>query len=390
MIHLILKLFIYNKPRSEQELRTRCGTVGGTVGIVLNALLALFKALAGILFGSIALVADAANNLTDAASSIITLIGFKLAAKKPDSDHPYGHGRIEYISGLLMSFLILLLGLSLAKSSIECIITPKDITFSWLSIAVMTGAIVAKFWLSLFNRKLQKITGSATFGAVAVDSRNDCITTLAVLASTIIYTLTKVNIDGITGLVVSIFILVSGVGLIKETLDPLLGRPPAPELVKAIEQKALGYEGIIGIHDLVVHDYGPGRVFVSLHAEVAADGDILESHDLIDNIERDFKNEMHLETVIHIDPIVTDDPMVNAMKQAVLETLHQMDPRLSMHDFRAVPGNTHTNLIFDVVLPADFSQSKKAFKADLDNRLATIYPDVFTVITFDRDFTATK
>ncbi len=383
----ILKLFVYNKTRSPLELRERCGTVGGTVGIVINALLALGKAAAGLVFGSIALVADAVNNLTDAASSIITLIGFKLAAKKPDSDHPYGHGRIEYISGLMMAFIVLMLGLSLGKSSLERIFAPVAPEFSWLSVGVMGAAIVAKLWLSLFNRRLQQLTGSAAFGAASADSRNDCITTLAVLLSTVIYALTDWNIDGITGLAVSVFILISGVGLIKETLDPLLGRPPEPALVAAIHQKAMSYEGIIGIHDLVVHDYGPGRVFVSLHAEIPADGDIMESHDLIDNIERDFKNQMGLEAVIHLDPIVTDNPMVNAMKEAVLENLAKMDERLTIHDFRAVPGSTHTNLIFDLVLPADFAGSEKQLKAELDQRIAAVYPDVFTVITFDRDFT---
>ena len=380
MTGIILKLFIYNKKRSPLELRSRCGAVGGTVGIVVNALLALGKAAAGLFFGSIALVADAVNNLTDAASSIITLIGFKLAGKKPDSDHPYGHGRFEYISGLMMAFIVLMLGLSLAKSSLERIFSPVDPEFSWLSVAVMVVAIGAKLWLSLFNKRLQQLTGSAAFGAAAADSRNDCITTFAVLLSTIIFALTGWNIDGITGLAVSIFILVSGVGLIRETLDPLLGRPPEPALVEAIHKKAMSYEGIIGIHDLVIHDYGPGRVFVSLHAEIPADGNIMDSHDLIDNIERDFKNQMGLETVIHLDPIVTDDPMINAMKEAVLENL------AAIHDFRAVPGTTHTNLIFDMVLPAEFSASEKQLKAKLDERLHIVYPDVFTVITFDRDF----
>ena len=386
MTNLILNFFIHNKERSVPELRTRCGTVGGTVGILLNALLALCKAVAGLVFGSIALVADAANNLTDAASSVITLIGFKLAAKKPDSEHPYGHGRIEYLSGLLMSFIVLLLGLSLAKGSIRRIFAPVAPKFSFLSIAVMIAAILAKLWLSLFNKKLHKLTGSAAFEAVAADSRNDCLSTLAVLLSTVIYALTEWNIDGITGLAVSIFILISGVGLIKETLDPLLGQPPAPELVKAIHQKAMGYDGIIGIHDLVIHDYGPGRVFVSLHAEVSADGNIIESHDLIDNIERDFKAEMGLDTVIHIDPIVTDDPNVNAMKSTVRQALAQIDQRLSMHDFRAVTGPTHTNLIFDIVLPPDFSGNEKELKANLDARIQAVYPDVFTVITFDRSY----
>lgn len=388
MTNLILKLFVYNKPRPQSQQRTRCGTVGGMVGIFVNALLALIKGLAGVLFGSIALVADAVNNLTDAASSVITLIGFKLAAKKPDSDHPYGHGRIEYISGLIMAFIVLLLGLSLTKSSIERIFAPQPLEFSFVSVAVMLAAIGGKLWISLFYKRLQKITGSATFGAAAADSRNDCISTLAVLISTIIYALFSWNIDGITGLAVSLFILVSGVGLIKETLDPLLGRPPEKQLVEQIYAKAMSYDGIIGVHDLVIHDYGPGRVFVSLHAEVPADENIMESHDLIDNIERDFKRDMGLETVIHIDPIVVNDPQVEAYRMLVLDSLAQLHQGFTIHDFRAVMGPTHTNLIFDVVLPADFDGSEKQLKADLDQLIQATHPHIFTVITFDRDYTA--
>ncbi len=386
MTRLILKFFVDNRSRNEAEKRTRCGTVGGAVGIAVNALLALGKAVAGLLFGSIALVADAANNLTDAASSVITLIGFKLAAKKPDSDHPYGHGRIEYISGLVMSFLVLLLGLTLAKGSVERIIAPVAPTFSLLSVGVMVAAILAKLWLSFFYKKLQKITGSATFAAAAADSRNDCISTLAVLLSTLLYALTEWNIDGITGLAVSIFILVSGVGLIKETLDPLLGRPPSPELVRDIHDKAMSYDGVLGIHDLVVHDYGPGRVFVSLHVEVDAKGNIMESHDLIDNIERDFKTEMQLETVIHLDPVITDDPEINALKELCVRHLAKLENGLNLHDFRAVKGPTHTNLIFDVVLPADYAGNEKELTATIDAMLQKHRPDVFTVITFDRSY----
>ncbi len=386
MTNLILKLFVYNKPRPQSELRTRCGTVGGTVGILVNALLALVKGMAGALFGSIALMADAVNNLTDAASSVITLIGFKLAAKKPDSDHPYGHGRIEYISGLIMAFIVLLLGLSLGKSSIQRIISPQPLAFSFISVAIMIAAIGGKLWISLFYKRLQKITGSATFDAAAADSRNDCISTLAVLISTIIYALFSWNIDGITGLAVSIFILVSGVGLIKETLDPLLGRPPEKQLVEQIYAKAMSYEGIIGVHDLVVHDYGPGRVFVSLHAEVPAHENIMDSHDLIDNIERDFKRDMGLETVIHIDPVVINDPQIEAYRELILDQLAKLYQGLTIHDFRAVIGPTHTNLIFDVVLPHHFTGSEKQLKQQLDDAIAITHPDIFTVITFDRDY----
>lgn len=386
MTSLLLKLFVYNKERDEKQTRTRLGSFGGAVGIVLNALLALAKAAAGLMFGSISLVADAANNLTDAAGSIITLLGFKLAAKKPDRDHPYGHGRMEYLSGLLMAFVVLMLGISLLKSSFTRILHPEGLTFSYLSVAVMVLSILGKLWLSLFYKKLQKLTGSATFGAASADSRNDVISTLAVLCSTVIYATTSLNIDGYIGLAVSLFILYSAVGLIRETLDPLLGQPPEKEFVQTIHKKALSYEGVLGIHDLVVHNYGPGRTFINFHAEVDASADMLASHDLIDNIERDFLQEMGIETAIHIDPVITNDPVLDELKGTVKQILATLDPRLTMHDFRAVIGPTHTNLIFDIVLPADFQKSTAQFKDEFDALLHQTHPECFTVITFDNSY----
>ena len=385
MTKLILKLFVYNKERGDKETRLRLGTLGGTVGIIVNALLALSKAVAGLLFGSIALVADAANNITDAAGGVITLFGFKLSAKKPDSDHPYGHGRMEYISALVMAFVVLLLGLSLLKSSFKQILSPEPLTVSVLGIGVMVMGILAKLWLSLFYKKLQKITGSATFGATSADSRNDVISTAAVLASTVFYAFSSVNIDGYVGLVVSLFILISAVGLIKETLDPLLGKPPEKELVQEIYSRTLGYEGVLGVHDLVVHDYGPGRMFVTLHVEVSANGDIMASHDLIDNIERDFKTEMGLETVIHLDPIITDDPVVSECKSATVKALRELDPQYTLHDFRAVVGPTHTNLIFDLVIPFECKFSEDAIRTLVEEKVQTLDETYFTVITIDRE-----
>ncbi len=386
MTSLILKLFIYNKERSEADRRLKLGTLGGVVGIIVNALLAAAKALAGLLFGSIALIADAANNLTDAASSIITLFGFKLAAKKPDRDHPYGHGRMEYLSGLMMAFLVLMIGFSLFKGSINQILHPESLVFSYLSIGVMVLGIVGKLWLSLFFKKLQKLTGSATFGAASADSRNDVLSTLAVLCSTVIFAITDLNLDGYIGLLVSLFIFYSAIGLLKETLDPLLGQPPEQELVQNIYQKAMSYEGILGIHDLVVHNYGPGRTFISFHAEVSAHEDMLQSHDLVDNIEKDFWQDMGIETVIHIDPVILNDPKLIELESLVRQTLIEIDPDLTMHDFRAVMGPTHTNLIFDVVLPADFKKSKAEFKDEFDTLLRRTHPECFTVITFDNSY----
>jgi len=384
LTNLILKLFIKNDSDCAADFRTKCGTVGGAVGIAVNLLLALSKAIIGILFCSIATVADAVNNLTDAASSVITLVGFKLAAKKPDEDHPYGHGRIEYISGLIMAFIVLMLGLVLAKDSVMQIIKPKTIVFSWVGAAVLVLAIGGKLWLSLFFKKLKELTGSSAFAAASIDSRNDVIMTAAVLVSLFVFKLFGVNIDGIAGVLVSVFIIVSGVGLIKETLDPLLGQPPVPEFVDAVYKKVMGYDGIIGIHDLVVHNYGPGRVFVSLHAEVDASSDILVSHDLIDNIERDFKCDMGVETVIHIDPVVTSDPYINELKAAAVEILSHIDSRLTLHDFRAVTGPTHTNIIFDVVLPQDMAAGD--IKQRFDDTLFCRYPNVNSVITFENSY----
>ncbi len=386
MTSLILKLFVYNKERTDAALRLRLGTLGGIVGIIVNLLLAGTKALAGWLFGSIALVADAANNLTDAASSIITLFGFKLAARKPDRDHPYGHGRMEYLSGMMMAFLVLMLGFSLLKGSVSQILHPESLVFSYLSVAIMVLGIVGKLWLSLFFKKLQKLTGSATFGAASADSRNDVLSTLAVLCSTVIFAVTNINLDGYIGLLVSLFILYSAVGLIKETLDPLLGQPPEKEFVGRIYQKAMSYEGILGIHDLVVHNYGPGRTFISFHAEVSAHEDMLTSHDLVDNIERDFWQDMGIETVIHIDPVILNDPKLIELESVVRRTLLEIDAELTMHDFRVVMGPTHTNLIFDVVLPAGFKKDKAQLKAEFDTLLHRTHPECFTVITFDNSY----
>ncbi len=384
MINLIIKLFIDNKERTQLERRTRIGTVGGAVGIAANILLALAKAIVGLLFSSIATIADAVNNLTDAASSLITLVGFKLAAKKPDADHPYGHGRLEYITGLIMAFAVLMLGLSLAKDSFLQIIKPEPMEFSYVSIVVLVLAVFAKFWLSRFFKRLYKITESSAFSAASADSRNDVIITLSVIISLVIFRFFNINVDGVAGFIVAVVIIVSGVGLVKETLDPLLGQPPSKEFVEAIYKKTLGYEGIIGIHDLVVHNYGPGRIFVSLHAEVSAKEDIMNSHDLVDNIERDFKEDMNIEVTIHIDPIVVDDPYVNTLRSDSKTILSQIDLRLSMHDFRAVTGPTHTNIIFDVVLPDDILAER--VKSEFDEKMRLLHSEVNSVITFDNSY----
>ena len=386
MTNFLLRLFVDNKHRTPTERRLRIGTVGGACGIIANLLLSVIKLLAGIVFHSIALVADAVNNVTDAASAVITFVGFKLSGKKADSDHPYGHGRVEYISGLIMAFLVLFLGITLAKSALERVLSPKPLIFSYLGVAVMVISIVVKLWLSVFYKKLQTETDSSTFGAASCDSRNDVISTSAVLVCTLIYAFTDVNLDGIVGLAVSVFIVVSGIGLIKETLDPLLGQPPPPELVDEISAKVLSYDEIIGIHDLVVHNYGPGRMFASLHVEIPYDSDFMYIHDLVDNIEKEFMTSLGIETVIHMDPIVTDDPVINDLKAHIVDITASIDKRLTIHDFRAVPGPTHTNVIFDIVVPSEFPFDDKCLKEKIDTLLTEEHPECFTVITFDRSY----
>lgn len=285
-----------------------------------------------------------------------------------------------------MSFIVLLLGISLIKTSIGRIISPRQTEFSWLTVAVLVISITAKLWLSVFYKKFQKLTGSATFSAASADSRNDVITTFAVLLSTIIYAVFKVDIDGYTGALVSIFIIVSGIGLIRETLDPLLGQPPEKELVDEICSRTLSHKGVIGIHDLVIHNYGPGRIFATLHAEVSAKTDIIESHDMIDNIEHEFKNEMGLDMVIHIDPVITDDPYVTELKSEINSILKNINKRLTLHDFRVVTGPTHTNIIFDAVVPSNIEMSDRELKRQIDCELAKKHENCNTVITFDRDY----
>ncbi len=386
MTKLIIRLFIDNKTRSESERRLKFGVVGGICGIAVNLLLAVFKAMAGILFGSIAIVADAVNNMTDATSSVITLVGFKLAAKKPDNDHPYGHGRMEYLSGLAMSFIVVMLGITLVKNSALGIISPEKITFSYLTVAILIFSVLGKLWLSFFYKTLEKQTGSKAFAAASVDCRNDVISTLAVLASTVIYAVFDINLDGYIGLAVSVVIVISGINLVKETIDPLLGQPPSKELVDEIHRRTMDHDGVIGIHDLVVHNYGPGRLFASLHAEVPANEDMMKSHDLIDNIEREFREEMNLEMVIHIDPVVNDDPVINNLKNLVVEIVSGMDKEFTVHDFRAVTGPTHTNLIFDVVLPQNCNVPEKELKKQIDEKLRKTHPECNTVIVFDRSY----
>lgn len=357
MTQFLIRCFI-KRPDDVKDaaVRTAYGNLASLVGMACNILLCIGKLLAGTLFGSIAIMADALNNLSDASSNVVSLIGFRLAAKAPDAEHPYGHARYEYLAGLVVSVTILAIGLSLLKESALKVLHPTPVAFSWLSIGVLAASILVKLWLSGFNRAVGKKINSETLMATAADSRNDVLTTGAVLLSTILCSLTGYGIiDGIMGVGVAAFILWSGWGLVMDTLSPLLGESPSPELVEHIERTVMSYPGVLGVHDLMVHDYGPGHQFASLHVEFPAETDPLTAHDVIDNIENDFLKKDRLQVTIHYDPIVTADASVGVLRARLKEHARQLDPRLSIHDLRIVPGDSHTNVLFDLVFPAGYT-----------------------------------
>ena len=365
MTQFLIRCFI-KRPDDVKDaaVRTAYGNLASLVGMACNILLCIGKLLAGTLFGSIAIMADALNSLSDASSNVVSLIGFRLAAKAPDAEHPYGHARYEYLAGLVVSVTILAIGLSLLKESALKVLHPTPVAFSWLSIGVLAASILVKLWLSGFNRAVGKKIDSETLMATAADSRNDVLTTGAVLLSTILCSLTGYGIiDGIMGVGVAAFILWSGWGLVMDTLSPLLGESPSPELVEHIERTVMSYPGVLGVHDLMVHDYGPGHQFASLHVEFPAETDPLTAHDVIDNIENDFLKKDRLQVTIHYDPIVTADASVGVLRARLKEHARQLDPRLSIHDLRIVPGDSHTNVLFDLVFPAGYT-------GDIDQMLA--------------------
>ena len=389
MVDLLVKAFISRPDDWEDpEIRQRYGLLTGGVGIALNLLLSLGKFLAGVLTGSIAITADAFNNLSDAGSSVVTLAGFQMAAKRADDDHPFGHGRMEYISGLIVAGAILLVGVELAKSSVEKILRPEEIAFSWASVGILCAAILVKLWMFHFNRTLGRRIGSAAMGATAADSLSDAAATSAVLLGTLVGGLTGLHIDGWVGLLVAAFILRAGWGAARDTLDPLLGQSPDPKLVEDIEQTVLAHELVSGIHDLIVHDYGPGRRMVSLHAEVPMDADMLAVHDIIDDIERELKEKFRIEAVIHMDPIATRDPRTNALKEQVAELVREVDPAMTIHDFRMTQGPHHQNLIFDVVAPHRCPLSDEEVKARIGKLVAGLSGGpYFAVVSIDRAYT---
>ena len=387
MIEFLARVFIRHRDGlSPSALRQAYGQLCGAVGIGLNLLLFVGKLFAGTISGSIAITADAFNNLSDAGSSLVTLLGFRLAGRKPDPEHPFGHGRMEYISGLAVAGLILLMGVELGKSSLKKILSPEEIVSSPLVLAILAVSVAVKLYMFYYNRSIGKKIKSAAMSATATDSLSDAVSTTAVLMATLVGQLTGLNIDGWVGLLVALFILFSAYKAAKETLSPLLGQTPDPEFVERIEQIVLSYPEVLNVHDLIVHDYGPGRMMISLHAEVSADGDLLQLHDVIDNAEHRLKKELGCMAVIHMDPIITNDAHTDALRMAVAEKVKAIDPRLTIHDFRIVPGPTHTNLIFDVVVPYDVKLTADEVRRRIGALVKELDENYFAVVQVDNSY----
>ena len=392
LIRLLIRQFV-TKPlggcTDEAAVRKQYGTMSGSVGIALNLLLFLGKLIAGLLSGSIAITADALNNLSDAGSSIVTLVGFRMAGRKPDIEHPFGHGRIEYISGLIVSFIILMMGYQLLIDSVAKIRAPELVGLQLLPAVILIVSILVKMWMAHFNSYLAREIHSEAMKATAADSRSDAISTTALLIGMAIGSYFQIPLDGWLGLLVSVLILKTGFDSAKDTISPLLGQPPEPEFVDEIEQTVLSYPEILGIHDLIVHNYGPGRVMVSLHAEVDGDGELFYLHDLIDNIERELGEKMSCMVTIHLDPIDTHNPLLDQLRETARQAVESIDPRCSIHDVRLVSGTSHNNLIFDILVPHDLKLTDEEIKKQVSDKIPETENGIriFTVISVDRDFT---
>ncbi len=387
MTKLLIRLFIKNSDDiNNQNVRQKYGVLGTVTGIFCNLLLSAVKFLAGFLTSSISITADALNNLSDAGSSIVSFVGFKMSGRPADDDHPFGHGRAEYVSGLIVAMVIILMGFELAKTSITNIFKPEDVKFSIISLIILIVSITVKLWMSLFYRNIAKTINSVAIKAAAMDSLSDVIATSTVLIGMLITRFVGINVDACAGFVVSLFILYAGLNTARDTLSPLLGQAPSANFVSKIENKVLSYEGVIGIHDLIVHNYGPNRSLISLHAEVPCDIDILSIHDTIDNIEREIKREFDCETVIHMDPIATNDKVSNEMYKKISALVKLIDKRLQIHDFRMVEGKTHTNLIFDVVVPHRFRLKDSEVKSAIIDAVKILDETYECVINVDKEY----
>ena len=370
----------------DSDVRDNYGKLAGAVGIVSNSLLCIMKILIDWISGSIAIIADGINNLADASSSIITLVGFKLAALPEDEEHPYGHARIEYLAGMAVSVMIILVGVELGKSSIDKILEPSPLEFSWVLVAVLILAIVIKVWQARFNISTGKKINSLALMATGADSRNDVISTCVVLLGVLIGHFAEIQIDGYLGLLVAVFIIWSGICLVKETVSPLLGEAPDHELVEQIAQIAKSHEGILDIHDLAVHNYGPGKIFASIHLEVDASVDVMESHDLVDNVEHEIANKLNINITAHMDPVDLSTPYRAEIMEIIKNAIKPIDGVVSMHDLRLVTGPTHTNVIFDIVIAPGCKSSEDEIKKVIDDAIHKKYPNFFTAIDFDKSY----
>ncbi len=390
MIRLLAKIFIKGSDANDPAVRSKYGMLCGIVGIILNILLCAAKLTAAFLTGSVAISADAFNNLGDAGSSVITLIGFKLADQKPDSSHPFGHGRMEYLSALVVSMLIMLMGFELGKSSFSKITEGESPVFSYVAIAVLGLSVLVKVYIFFYNNSIGKKINSQAMKATAVDALSDCVSTSAVLICTVLSKFIDFNFDGWCGLLISAFIIFSGLKAAKETIDPLLGTPPDGEFVDNVKDIVLSYPEIVGIHDLIVHNYGPGRVMLSLHAEVSQSIDILLAHDIIDNAEVKLSETLKCSAVIHLDPIATDDEAVTNARRQVGELARAIHPQITIHDFRMVVGDSHTNLIFDMAVPFSLKREDEDIKAEMARLVKVIDEKYLTVIHIDKEFSNDK
>lgn len=387
MLRLLTGIFIKDRDNtSDPAVRCAYGVLCSVMGIVLNILLFAAKYVAGVISSSIAITADAFNNLSDAGSSIITLLGFRLAGRRPDREHPFGHGRMEYIAGFIVSVMILIMGFDLGKSSIEKIISPEPVEGSLVSIIILALSILVKLYMYLYNTAVSKKISSSAMSATARDSLSDCVSTAVVLAATLIARFTGVQVDGWCGLLVALFILWGGYNSARDTLSPLLGNPPSRDFVEKIQDIVMSEGTVVGIHDLVVHDYGPGRVMISLHGEVPADGDLLAMHDAVDLIERRLRDELGCDAVIHMDPISTSDERVSALREDVARRVREFDKGMSIHDFCIVEGPTHTNIIFDVVVPPDCRLSDAQVRQKMEEIVADCGEGCCAVVDIDHAY----
>lgn len=388
MTDLLSRLFVKNyRDHADPRVRASYGTMVSVTGILLNLLLFGAKFLVGTLFASVSIVADAMNNLSDAGSQIIALISFRISSKPADREHPFGHARIEYVASMIVSFLILIIGVELLKESIAKIISPELPERSWIAVAVLSGSILVKLWLSFFNRKIGKRIDSAVMKATAADSLSDVLSTAVVLAATLVLILfpdLTLNLDAYMGVIVAILILIAGLKILLETKNSILGEAPSEEIVSQILSTVKKFPEAIGLHDLVVHNYGPGHVIASLHIEVDGQINVFESHDMIDRLEQTLRRDCGIEATIHMDPIVTDDEEINRLKPRVLEAVREIDSGIMIHDFRFVRGSTHTNLIFDAAVPFEVKLTDDEVKAAIADKISRIDPSYFTVVTIDR------